>query len=186
MAENKVVFGLSKVYFGTYSVTTTGSVTLGTPMHVPGAVNLSLEADTEETVFWADNVKYYVTNADNGFTGDLEMAYFPDNFKTSFMNYRTQSDGGLAQVKGMKNKDVYMMFEADGDSEQRRAILYNIALGPISREYSTEEGNQEPKTATMPITVTGDNTTGVTRVVYGSTASGYSTLFTNPPVPSTN
>lgn len=186
MAENKVVFGLSDVYFGTYSVSTTGTVTLGTPYHVPGAVNLSLEADTEETVFWADNVKYYVVNADNGFTGDLEMAYFPDAFKTQFMNYRTQSDGGLAQVKGMKNKDVYMMFQADGDKEHRRAIMYNIALGPISREYSTSEGNIEPKTATMPITVTGDNDTGVTRVVYGEDATGYATLFTTPPVPSTN
>lgn len=185
MAENKVVFGLSKVYFGTYTVNTSGTASLGTPMHVPGAVNLSLEADTEETVFWADNVKYYVTNADNGFTGDLEMAYFPDAFKTAFMNYKTLADGGLAQVKGEDNKPVYMMFEASGDADNRRAILYNVTLGPISREYATTEGTKEPVTATMPITVVGDNQTGLTRVVYGSSASGYSTLFTNPPAPST-
>lgn len=185
MAENKVVFGLSNVYFGTYSVTTTGSVTLGTPMHVPGAVNLSLEADTEETVFWADNVKYYVSNADNGFTGEVELAYVPNDFKTQFMNYKTLSDGGLAQIKGVDNKTVYMMFEGSGDAEKRRAILYNISLGPITREYSTTEGSNEPKTATLPITVTGDNATGVTRVVYSPNNTPYTTMFTSPPTPST-
>lgn len=185
MAENKVVFGLSNVYFGTYSVTTTGSVTLGTPYHVPGAVNLSLDADTEESVFWADNVKYYVSNADNGFTGEVEMAYFPNDFKTQFMNYKTLSNGGLAQIKSMNNKTVYMMFEASGDKQNRRAILYNITLGPISREYSTTEEGKEPVTATMPITVVGDNDTGVTRVVFGEDAAAYTTMFTTPPVPST-
>lgn len=185
MAENKVVFGLSDVYFGTYSVSTTGTVTLGTPYHVPGAVNLSLEADTEETVFWADNVKYYVTNADNGFTGELEAAYFDDTFKTTFMNYKTLSDGGIAQIKGEDNETCYMMFQSSGDAENRRAIMYNVTLGPISREHSTIEGTKEPATATLPITVVGDNGTGVTRVVYGQSAGGYSTLFTSPPVPTT-
>lgn len=185
MAENKVVFGLSKVYVGTYSVNTYGTATLGTPMHVPGAVNLSLEADTEETVFWADNIKYYTTNADNGFTGELEMAYIPDAFKTQFMNYKTLADGGIAQFKNLSNKDVYMMFEASGDAENRRAIMYNISLGPITREYSTTEGTKEPKTATLPITVVGDNQTGLTRAVYGESASGYANLFTSPPAPST-
>lgn len=185
MAENKVVFGLSQVHVGTYTVNTTGTATLGTPMHIPGAVNLTLDPDTEETVFWADNVKYYVSNADNGFTGTLEMAYIPDNFKTQFMNYVSQADGGLAQVKGQDNVPIYLMFEASGDAEHRRTIMYNVTLGAITREYSTTEGTNEPKTASLPITVVGDNKTGKTRVVYGESASGYSSLFTSPPAPST-
>lgn len=185
MAENKVVFGLENVYVGTYSVNTYGTASLGTPMHLPGAVNLSLEADTEENVFWADNVKYYVTNADNGFTGDLEMAYFPDSFKTAYMNYKQLSDGGFAQIKGEQNKQIYLIFESKGDAEHRRTIMYNISIGPISREYSTTTETQEPVTATMPISVVGDNQTGVTRVTYGEAATGYSTIFTSPPTPST-
>ncbi len=185
MAENKVVFGLSKVYAGTFSVNTYGTATLGTPMHIPGAVGLTLDPDTEETVFWADNVKYYVSNADNGFSGQLEMAYIPDAFKTQFMNYKALSDGAVAQFKNLSNKDIYLMFEASGDKENRRAILYNITLGPITREYSTTEGTNEPQTETIPITVVGDNQTGLTRAIYGSSASGYSTLFSNPPAPST-
>lgn len=186
MAENKVVFGLSNVYVGTYTVNTSGTASLGTPMHIPGAVNLSIEADTEETVFWADNVKYYVTNADNGFTGTLEMAYIPDAFKTSYMNYVAQTDGGIAQVKGRDNKTIYFMFESSGDAENRRAIFYNVNIGPISREYSTTTETKDPVTASLPITVVGDNKTGVTRVVYPPTATtAYNAMFTTPPTPQT-
>lgn len=186
MAENKVVFGLSNVHVGTYSVNTYGTATLGTPMHVPGAVNLSIEADTQETVFWADNVKYYVTNADNGFTGTLEMAYIPDAFKTQYMNYALQSDGGMAQIKGQDNKNIYLAFESSGDAENRRAIFYNVAIGPISREYSTTEETKDPKTASLPITIVGDNQTGVTRKVYPPTATtAYNSMWTSPPAPST-
>lgn len=181
---NKVVFGLENVHVGTYTVDAgTGDVTLGTPLHVAGAVNMSLEADSEESVFWADNVKYYTTYSDNGMTGELEMAMFPDTFKTQFMNYTTLDDGGLAQIKGQQNKDVYIIFEAAGDAEKRRCILYNVALGQITREYSTTTESKEPQTASLPFTVTGDNATGIVRAEYGESSAGYATIFTTPPVP---
>ena len=181
---NKVVFGLENVHVGTYTVDpSTSEVTLGTPYHVPGAVNMSLEADSEENTFWADNVKYHVNYSDNGLTGELEMAMFPDEFKTRFMNYVALTGGGIAQVKGIQNKDVYIAFEASGDAEHRRCILYNVALGAITREYATTTESKEPQTATLPFTVSGDNGTGIVKAEYPPTASAYNTLFTAPPVP---
>lgn len=184
---NKVVFGLENVHVGTYTVdSSTGTVTMGTPLHIAGAVNMSLESDSEESVFWADNVKYYTTYSDNGMTGELEMAMFPDTFKTQFLNYVEIANGGLAQVKGQQNRDVYIAFEAAGDAEHRRCILYNVALGAITREYATTTETKEPQTATLPFTVSGDNATGIVRAEYPQTAAGYATLFTNPPAPSLN
>lgn len=181
---NKVIFGLENVHVGTYTVDpSTQAVTLGTPLHIAGAVNMSLESDSEETVFWADNVKYYTTYADNGLTGELEMAMFPDIFKTQFMNYVELTGGGLAQVKGQQNKDVYIAFEASGDAEKRRCILYNVALGQITREYATTTESKEPQTATLPFTVSGDNATGIVKAEYPPTATAYETLFSAPPVP---
>lgn len=179
---NKVRFGLSNLYFGTYSETG-GVYTLGSPVAVPGAVSLNIEPDTEESVFWADNVKYYVSNADNGLTGEVEVAAFNDTFKTTFLNYITLDDGGIAQIKGMANKKVYIMFQSEGDAQKRRGILYNVSLGQITRNYQTTEANKEPVTATLPITVVGDNITGITRASYTQDAAGYATLFTNPPDP---
>lgn len=183
MAKNKVMFGVSNLYFGTYTVNDQGSVVLGAPMHVPGTVNISLEAESEENSFYADNVKYWSGYSDNGYTGEVENALFDDEFKIAFMNYIRLDDGGIAQIKGQQNKAVYMMFQADGDVENRRMILYNISLGQITREHATTEDSTEPQTATLPFSVSGDNTTGITRVSYAPTDAVYNTMFTTPPVP---
>lgn len=180
---NKVVFGVSNLHVGLYTVGSTGTVTLGTPIHVPGTVNISLEPESDENKFYADNIAYYSTYSDNGLTGEIENALFDDTFKTTFMNYIQLDDGGIAQVKGQQNKAVYIMFESDGDAEKRRGILYNCNLGQITREYATVEDSIEPQTATLPFTCVGDNKTGLTRVGYPESVPGYATLFTDPPVP---
>lgn len=180
---NKVMFGVSELHIGTYEVDSNGDVTLGTPLKVPGTVNITMEAESEENVFYADNVKYWTGYSDNGYTGEIENALFDDTFKTTFMNYIQLDDGGIAQIKGQKNKTVYMMFQADGDQENRRMIVYNVALGQINREYATTEDSIEPQTATLPFTVNGDNGTGITKVSYTPTDATYETMFTSAPVP---
>lgn len=182
---NKVIFGVSNLHVGLYNVSTTGTVTLGTPYALPGTVNISIEPDSEETKFYADNVVYWSSYSDNGLTGEIENAFFTDDFKTKFMNYKSLSNGGVAQIKGMQNKPVYFAFQAEGDKEARRGIFYNVTLGQITREYSTTEDTTEPATATLPFTVNGDNATGVTRAAFTEGAAAYSTLFTSPPVPTT-
>lgn len=183
MAENKVVYGVSELHFGTYDVAGDGTVTLGEPFHLPGTVNISLDAESESNTVNADNVAYWIGYSDNGYTGEIENVHFTDEFKTTFMNYITLTDGGLAQIKGQQNKVVYIMFQTEGDKESRRAILYNVTLGQISREYATTEDTIEPQTATLPITVSGDNGTGIVRVSYKPADSAYATLFSDPPVP---
>ena len=182
---NKVLFGVSKLHVGEYNVSTTGVVTLGTPYALPGTVNISIEADSEEQKFYADNMVYWSSYSDNGLSGEIENAFFPDDFKTRFMNYSQLSNGGIAQIKGKKTKPVYFAFQAEGDSESRRGIFYNVSLGQITREFSTTEDTTEPATATLPFTVNGDNATGVVRAAFTEGASAYSTIFTSPPVPTT-
>lgn len=183
MPKNKVRFGLKKVHFCTYTVADDGTVTLGTPYHLPGSTELSMEPQSEESSFWADDVKYWTGYSDSGYSGELTNANFPDDFKTAFMNYITLDDGGIGQIKGMQNKNVCIMFEGDGDAEKRRGILYNVAIGQITRTYATVEENIEPQTATLPFTVNGDNGTGLVQASYGPDSEVYETIFTNPPVP---
>ena len=180
---NKVLFGVSNLHFGTYTVAADGTATLGTPVKVPGTVNISLDAEAEENSFYADNVKYFSSYSDNGYTGEIENALFPDSFKTAFLNYVALADGGIAQVKGEQSDPVYFMFQAEGDEEARRCIFYNVSLGAISREYATTEDTIEPQTATLPFTVNGDNKTGIIRAAYGPSSAAYDTLFTTPPAP---
>ena len=183
---NKVEFGISNLYVGTYSVGTTGTVTMGTPYHQAGAISFSPEEQSESNNFYADNVIYWSGYSGGTFEGDLEVAKFDDTFKTQFLGYiQKASDGGLAVVKNATKPKVYIAFQVEGDSESRRIIMYNCSLGGITREYATEEESIEPATETIAVTVAGDNNTGISMVSYNQATSGYSTLFTNPPAPTT-
>lgn len=180
---NKVLFGLSDLYIGTYTVAQDGTVTMGTPYHLPGAVSFSPELSEEQTTFYADNISYYSTYSGGTFEGDLEVAMFTDKFKTDFLGYVELTDGGLAQVKNAVKPAVYLAFAVQGDEAERRCLFYNGTFGGITREYSTIEESAEPATETIPVTFTGDNKTGITMVTYEQGDSGYATLFTAPPAP---
>lgn len=183
---NKVEFGISNLYVGTYSVGTTGTVTMGTPYHQAGAISFSPEEQSESNNFYADNVIYWSGYSGGTFEGDLEVAKFDDTFKTQFLGYiQKASDGGLAVVKNATKPKVYIAFQVEGDSESRRIIMYNCSLGGITREYATEEETIEPATETIAVTVAGDNKTGISMVSYNQATTGYNTLFTNPPAPTT-
>ena len=181
--KNKVEFGLSEIHVGTFTVDAQGDVTLGEPYKLPGAVSLSLDPEGDENAFYADDVKYWSNYQDNGLSGSLEMARFPDEFKVRFMGHKVLADGGIASIKGVEKPPVYIAFQGKGDAQKRRTILYNVTLGGIKTEAGTVEDKTEPKTQSMDISVNGDNKTGITRADYTEDATGYSTLFTNPPVP---
>ena len=181
---NKVEFGLNFLYFGTYEVADNGTVTLGTPVRVPGARKFTPEESSERSTIDGDDVTYWAGYSGGTEEGDVEVVLFPDSFKETFLGDARTADGGLAHVKNAEKPDVYMMFEIKGDSEKRRVIYYNGSLGAIKREYNTlEDGKKEPATESIPVTFVGDNATGITKVTYKPTDDGYSTLFTNPPVP---
>lgn len=180
---NKVLFGFSDLYIGTYTVGTGGTVTLGTPYHQAGAVGFSPESSDEENNFRADNTNYYTSYGTGGRSGDLEVAMFDDAVKTQFLGYVQLDDGGLAEIKNAQKPNIYIMFEVQGDEAARRIIFYNGTMGNISRSYSTTDEAIEPVTETVPVSFVGDNATGITVVTYERGDAGYDTLFSNPPAP---
>lgn len=179
---NKVEFGISNLYIGTYT-DSAGTVTLGTPYHQAGAVSFSPETQSENNVFYADNVAYWSGYTGGTMEGDLEVAMFDDAFKTQFLGYVNLTNGGIAATKTAIKPPVYIAFQVEGDVESRRCILYNCSLGDISREYNTIEEQKGPTTETIGVTCVGDNNTGVTMAVLKPGDSGYATLFTAPTAP---
>lgn len=183
MAKNKVEFGISNLHVGTYTVADNGTVTMGTPYHQKGAISFSPEQDSNENNAYADNIVYWSEYTEGPFSGDLVTMLFDDEFKTQFLGYVTTNKGGIGQVKNATKPSVYIAFEIEGDKEKRRAIFYNCSLGAITREYETIEDSKEPANETIPITCTGDNTSGLFKESLKPGDSGYDTLFTNPSAP---
>ena len=82
---NKVKFGLKNVHYAPLTVGEEGEITFRTPVAIPGAVNLSMDAQGDPSTFYADDMAYYVTTANDGYSGTLEIALIPDSFRKDIL-----------------------------------------------------------------------------------------------------
>lgn len=148
MAENKVRFGLKNVYYAVLTESTDGTNnSYGTPKAVPGAVSMSLDSNSSDGTFYADNVSYYKTFANNGYTGTLEMARINDDMLKDVFGMIVNSSNLLVESTGVQPKPFALMFQIEGDQREELNVLYRVV--PTSKPSSgsqTVEENVDPVT----------------------------------------
>ena len=66
-----------------------GVYSYAAPQAIPGAVSLSLDAEGETNPFYADGIVYFRTTANNGYSGDLEIA-LPDRRSSTVLHYHVK------------------------------------------------------------------------------------------------
>lgn len=149
---NKIKYGIKNVYFAVATIAIDGTATYDTPKPLPGAVSLSLEPQGDTTPFYADNIVYYTSVANNGYEGDLEIAKIPDDFLTDVMGYGTDSNGVMYEDAGAQPKSFALLFQFEGDQHAKRHVLYNCKCNRPSLSGATKEESIEPQTETITIT----------------------------------
>lgn len=153
MPDNKVYFGFSNVHYAILTgVDANGKPTYLEPVAIPGAVSFGPDAESSEYKFYADNTVFYSTYSDNGYSGDLEMAKFPDAFLKETLGWIIDAVGGLIEVTNGAKKPFALLGQVEGDAAGRRFVYYNCTNGKPSSEMNTNEDGLEVKTETMPIT----------------------------------
>lgn len=151
---NKIKYGIRNVTLFPATIAADGSATYGTAIPVPGAVSLSLDQQGETNKFYADNIVYYTSVANNGYEGDFEVAKLPDDVLTDILGYIEDTNGVLVEDAGASVVHFAMAFQFEGDAHARRHILYNCTMNRPSVSGATKEESIEPQTETVTITAT--------------------------------
>ena len=151
MAENKIKYGLESVYYAVATIATTGSATYGTPVALPGAVNLSLAPQGDTTKFYADNIAYWTGVSNSGYEGDLEVARLTEAFKTDILGYKLDDKDVLIEDANAVPTHFALLFQFEGDQKATRHVMYNCVATRPDATGSTKNESVEPQTETVTI-----------------------------------
>ena len=148
--QEKVQFNLKNVHYAIYD-DTTGQ--WDAPVAVPGAVALSLEKEGDMEKFYADGIAYYVSNSNQGYSGDLEMAKFPDQMLIDVWGYELGSTSKvLTEHADAEPKVFALLFQVDTDKKAELNVMYACTGTRPGKGGQTNEDTKTPRTQTSNIT----------------------------------
>jgi phi13 family phage major tail protein len=155
LKKNKVKFGLNKVHYAKITAWTDDGVpTFATPVRIPGAVSLSIDASGGADNFYADNGVYYVINNNSGYEGDLEIALVTTDFATEILGEKLDNNGVLVERNDAELEEFALLFEFCGDKNHIRHVLYRCSASRPATESATTEEETEVKTETLSLKAT--------------------------------
>ena len=176
MANNKVKYNLKNAHYAMLNIAQDGTVSYGTPVAIPGAVSISLDANGEPENFYADGIAYYVINNNMGYDGDLELAIIPESFRVDALNETLDDNNVLIENANTELNSFALLFEFDGDVRHIRHVLYNCSASRPGIEGKTNEESREVQTETLTIKAT-PLASGVVKAKTGNTTN--STVYQN-------
>lgn len=176
---NKVKYGLSNCYYAVATEGTGGTLTYATPVSWPGAVNLSMSANGENTTFRADNSDYWVSVANNGYEGTLETALIPDSFRTDVLGeVANTSTGYVIESNEAQPKEFALLFQFEGDAKATRHLFYRCTASRPDVASETTDVTITPVTETINIRALARISDGYVKARCEEGATGYSSFFT--------
>ena len=148
---DKVKFGIKNVHVFPINAMTAGVPTYGDPIAVPGAVSFSLSAQGDINKFYADNIVYYQSSANNGYEGDLTLALIPEDFYQKIFGQTPDANGVMTENASVEAKAFAMTFEEDGDQTGTKFVLYNCTATRPTKELNTIEDSKTPVTQSLTV-----------------------------------
>ena len=179
---NKIKYGIKSVYWAkaTPSTSGDGTLTYSSPVAMPGAVSLSLDQQGELNQFFADNIVYFSSSANNGYQGDLEMALIPDNFRQQILGETLDAKGMYVERSSDSQAEFALLFQFEGDEKATKHCLYRCVASRPAVNGTTKEESIDPQTETITITAMpriNDEVVKARCPYTASTTSSYATWY---------
>lgn len=144
--ENLVEYGLKNVHVAPITSETGGTTTYGVPFKMIGAVSLKKTSKSDSTNIYADDRVFFKALGAKTSEGSMEFIKLNEQFLISIMGYVKDTRGGLVEMANSKPKSFALLFQIDGDKEERRIAYYKCTAKPINDNFSTKkEKIEDPK-----------------------------------------
>jgi phi13 family phage major tail protein len=151
---NKVKYGISRLAVAKYTppATVGGIPTWDKPIMWPGAKSLTEDAQSSESTFFADNMKYWGSFQSNGMTGTVEVAKIIEDIGVILWGWAIDTIGGIASGSPGSGDNFAILYQREGDITPERSVIYCCSAGDPSSEANTTEDTTEPQTFTADYT----------------------------------
>ena len=183
----KVRFGLSNCHYALYDAEKT---TFETPVAIPGAVKLEIRPEGDTKGFNADNIPYYTSAKNGGYTGSIEIAAASDQMLQDLLGFELDENGSLVEFADCQPKQFALMYEVDGDPTKQRGVLFNCKMSRPKLSPETTSDTAEPQTIPLDLSASAiegthkGDTRSATTASIASSATGYADFFTSVKLPS--
>lgn len=149
--KNKVQFNLKNVHYAVMTVAEDGTVSWGVPVAVPGAVTLTLDPQGSVEPFYADGVVYYQAVANNGYSGDLEVARIHDQMLQDIWKFEIDSNNVIIEDANQEPNAFALLYQIDGDANEDYYCLYNCTGKRPGIGGTTNKETKTPQTKSSTI-----------------------------------
>lgn len=180
---NRIKYGLKNVHYAIATIAADGSATYTAPKAWPGAVNLSMDPEGDTNKFFADNIAYATINTNAGYSGSLESALVPDDFRKEVLG---DIESGKVLIEDANAPVVHfaLLFQFEGDSTATKHVMYNCTASRPSVSGATSEESAEVQTESVDLTATSVYNEALGKNIIkaklsDSTDENYDTWFTN-------
>jgi phi13 family phage major tail protein len=145
--------GTTGATMGSYTEVADGTTGYGTPKAVEGTVSLTTTPEGDENTFYADNTRYYISNTNNGYTGDWEAAKLPKEILAEMVGMIIDNDGALVEDADGKQKEFALMGQFEGDQHAGRFVYYRCKSARPGQNNNTTDSGTTPDTNTASLTM---------------------------------
>lgn len=152
--DNKVHYDLVDVHVAALTLDLeAGTVSFSAPKALLGSISMDLSAQGEQVKLRADGMDYYVTNSNNGYSGNLNLAMVPDWFRQEYLgDTLSEKDKVLVENSQVEPKPFALLYGFKGDAKNRRHVMYNCTANRPNIKGENKDNQKHPDTETLPLT----------------------------------
>lgn len=151
--NNRVNFGFKNVHIAFLDKDAQDQPAWETPVAIKGAVSFSAKPEGEASDFYADDGVYFRMAANNGYAGELGIAYLPDEIKAKMYGWSIDTNGMVTEVADAIPAKFAIMGEVSGDVKSRKFVFYDVVADRSEDSAKTKEKGVEPTTTTIPVKI---------------------------------